>query len=606
MNLKDMAPVEVTPTQNQLELRMADFSNLAEALDYAAQGVTGYNFYRGGQVYVALPYTKLRDKARILARRLCGLGVERGARVAVVADTNPDFLCFFFACQYAGLIPVPLPAFVNMGGHKSFVAQLRKLIKISGAEIAFAPKDFLGFLVEATAGLNLRFRGAAEAFEKLPEQAISLHPLDGEELAYLQYTSGSTRFPRGVMMTQRTIMSNLREISVYGVGVRQMDRCVSWLPFYHDMGLVGLVLVPVATQMSVDYMSTRDFAMRPRQWLTLMSQNQGTISYSPPFGYELCLRRIRQNDLDDFDFSNWRIAGIGAEMIHPELLEDFAEFFAPCHFDREAFVPSYGMAECALAVSFAPLDRGIELDHIDEDRLARCAEAVPADLSRKTDNVHVKTLIKCGVPLPQYEIEIRDSQGNVLSERHCGTLFVRGPSVMSGYFGDKETTEEVLSSDGWFNTGDLAYLISGNIVITGREKDLIIIKGRNIWPQDLEYLAQTQKEVRTGDAAAFSVPGPDGEEMAVMMIECRNHDEKKRAELVERLKGLILEEIGIDCLLQFVPRNTLPHTTSGKLSRFEARRRFFEHLKKEESKQSSKGLNEYVEIKKAVSGAISR
>ena len=586
--MQDALSTEATPTQNELELRMADFSCLADALDYAAQGVTGFNFYRGAKLYAALPYAKLREKATSLARRLCGLGVERGGRVALVADTGPDFLCFFFACQYAGLVPVPLPAFVNMGGHKAYVSQLRRLLAICSAEIAVAPKDFIGYLAEAAESMNMRFVGTPKTFKELPEHAITLRPLESDELAYLQYTSGSTRFPRGVMITQRAAMSNLADIGNHGVKMTPADRCLSWLPFYHDMGLVGLVLVPVATQRSVDYLSTSDFAMRPRQWLELMTRNRATISFSPPFGYELCVRRVRQEDLAEFNFSSWRIAGVGAEMIRPEPLEQFAKIFEPCGFNRNAFLPCYGMAECSLAVSFSALDRGVELDCVDGDLLAQGPEAYPVNCGQKEeDKSNVKESVKCGFPLPSFEIEVRDSQGRVLPERQCGILFVRGPSVMSGYFGDPEATGEVLSSDGWLNTGDLAYRVSDAIVLTGREKDLIIINGRNIWPQDLEYLAHAQPKVRSGDAAAFSVPDFNGEEKALIMIEYRESDEAKRAELVDRLHAAVLEELGIDCLIYLVPRNTLPRTTSGKLSRSEARRRFLERVSIEQLTQSN-------------------
>jgi fatty-acyl-CoA synthase len=584
--------MEATPTQNELQLRLADFSSLADALDYAAQGETGFNFYRGGKLYAVLPYAKLREEARTVARRLCGLRVKRGGRVGLVADTDPDFMIFFFACQYAGLVPVPLPASFHFGSHKAYVDQLRRLLSNCDAEIAVAPRGFFEFLHEAAEGLNLRFMGTPEAFAEFPEQSTVLRPLASDELAYLQYTSGSTRFPRGVMITQTALMSNLADISTHGVKIQREDRCVSWLPFYHDMGLVGLVLVPVATQRTVDYSSTFDFAMRPRQWIALMSQNQGTISFSPPFGYELCARRIRQEDIAGFDLSNWRVAGVGAEMIRPEPLENFAKVFAPCGFKENAFVASYGMAECSLAVSFAGLGCALELDRVDGDCLARGKKAVPVDIGQGEDDTRVRPFVKCGTPLPRYEIAVRDSQGRDLPDRHCGNLFVRGPSVMSGYFGDPERTQAVLSSDGWLNTGDLAYRISGEIVITGREKDLIIINGRNIWPQDLEHLAQAQPEVRSGDAAAFSVPGPDGAEKAVTMIECRESDVAKRTELIERLRTIFFEELGLDCLVCLVPRKTLPRTTSGKLSRSQARQSFLEHFGKELLTQSSMDIYE--------------
>ncbi len=577
--MKDKVSMQVTPTENTLSLRLADFNNLSEALDYAAKGVTGCNFYRRGKLSFVLPYEKLREDSISIARRLSGLGLKRGSRVALIADTDPDFLRFFFACQYAGLVPVPMPAFVNMGGHKAYVSQLNRLVSICGASVAIAPKAFSSFLVEAVKTLDLSFTGTPSDFLKLPESKEDLKPLDGVEPAYIQYTSGSTRFPRGAVISQASVISNLAEIGAYGLKIGRTDRSVSWLPFYHDMGLVGFVLGPVAFQRSVDYLSTYDFAVRPRQWLTIISENHATISIGPPFGYELSARCIKEDDITSLDLSSWRCAGIGAEMIRAEQMEDFAKIFAPCGFKKTAFVACYGMAECSLAVSFSALNRGLELDCVDADELALKNRAVPCDSTQKASDHNIKTFVKCGKPLPQYEIEVRDSRGAVLPERHCGLLFLRGPSIMSEYFGDPETTAEVLSPDGWLNTGDLAYITSdGDIVITGRKKDLIIIKGRNIWPQDLECLAQLQPEVRSGGVAAFSVPGPDGSEMAAMMVECRQPDKEKRHEIKERLKRMVFEEFGIDCVICLVSRNVLPRTTSGKLSRSEARKRFLDRV----------------------------
>ena len=575
--------MDATPAANNLPQKVADFTTLADALDYAAQGETGYNFYNGSaKLYAKLPYQELREQSQALARRLIGLGISRGSRVAMVADTQPDFMRLFFACQYSGLIPVPLPASIHLGGRDAYVSQLERLLAICQAEIAMAPDDFLPYLKDATAGLNLRFSGSPKEFDDLPESDEPLRPPEPNDVAYLQYTSGSTRFPRGVMITQKAVLSNLFAILKYGIQIRPGDRAVSWLPYFHDMGLVGLVLAPMAAQMTVDYLNTRDFAMRPRLWLTLMSQNRGTLSFSPTFGYELAARRVREKEVANFDLSAWRIAGVGAEPIRTESLERFADLLAPSGFDRRSFVPCYGMAECALAVSFAPMGQGLDVDRVDSDTLAEEQKALPLHPNRDNGTASVNTFTNCGAPLPGFDVEIRDDQGQVLPERDCGTLFVRGPSVMSGYFGDLKATREVLSPDGWLNTGDLAYRIGNSIVITGREKDLIIINGRNVWPQDLEYLAEKQPEVRTGDASAFSVPGSNGEERAVMMVQCRESDESKRADLQERLNSQIRQEFGIDCLIELVPRNTLPRTTSGKLSRSGARK---EYLKRVAAKQ---------------------
>jgi len=475
------------------------------------------------------------------------------------------------------------------------VQQLRALIVSCEAAIAMAPDSYLGYLKEATEGLGLSFVGDSEAFAALPEPDADLCPQEPSDIAYIQYTSGSTRFPRGVVITQQAVLSNLAGIIKDGVKMGPGDRCCSWLPFYHDMGLVGLVLVPAASQVSVDYLGTREFAMRPRQWLALMTRSKATISFSPPFGYELCARRLRQGEADKFDLSNWRVAGVGAEMIRSESLVRFAQVLAPAGFDKRAFLACYGMAECSLAISFTPLDTGLTIDCIDGDHHSDNKEALPIqDVSG--DVTRARCFVDCGTPLPGYEVEVRDDAGRALTERSSGTIFVRGPSVMTGYFNAPEETIANLSTDGWLNTGDVGYRIGESLVITGRVKDLIIINGRNIWPQDLEYLAERQPEVRLGDALAFSVPGQDGEELTVMVVQCRESDAAKRKSLVERITSLVQADLGIDCYVELVPLHTLPRTSSGKLSRSKARQNFIAahdwgQLKSGDASVTEPGLN---------------
>ncbi len=566
--------LEATPTGNDQPLRAADFSNLASALDYAALGCTGSNFYTGrGGLYAVVSYRELRREAVRLARRLRGLGVERGGRLAIVAETHPDFMRFFFACQYAGLVPVPLPIPLNLGSHRVYVEQIRAMLQSCGASLAMAPEGYAKLLEESVSGLDLSYWGTPAGYDSLEEQEVELQPLGPGELAYLQYTSGSTRFPRGVMITQEAVMSNLSGIITEGLSVRRTDRCVSWLPFYHDMGLVGLVLAPLASQLTVDYLGTREFAMRPRQWLKLMSQNRGTISFSPPFGYELCNRRLREGEAEQFDLSAWRVAGVGAETIRPRVLEEFSETLSPSGFASRSFLACYGMAECSLAVSFAPLSESLSIDRIDGDYLAHHDYAQPLD---ETGGSRLSEFVNCGLPLSDFEVEIRDGTGAVVPERHIGVIHVRGPSVMSGYFGEPEITLETLSPAGWLNTGDIGYRTAEGLVITGRSKDLIIINGRNIWPQDLEQLAECQAEVRPGDALSFAVPGRDGCDVAVMVVQCREKDGEKRQELVKRLQGLIHREVGVDCHIELAPLHTLPRTSSGKLSRSKARQNYME------------------------------
>ena len=254
--------------------------------------------------------------------------------------------------------------------------------------------------------------------------------------AYLQYTSGSTRFPRGVEINQETVLDNLQGIAKNGLKLSSEDRFVSWLPFYHDMGMIGFILVPLICQLSADYLPSRTFAMRPRLWLKLISDNRGTISSSPTFGYALCAKRLRPSDYEKYDLSSWRAACVGAEQVNPVPLQTFAETLAPCGFDPKAFVACYGMAECVLAVSFAPLDLGLSVDYVDQDIMSTSGEAMPI----APDSANVAAYVDCGPTLPGFEFSIRDDDGNEVEERQCGEILLKGPSVMSGYFRDEEAT----------------------------------------------------------------------------------------------------------------------------------------------------------------------
>lgn len=561
--------LQATPTGNALSFRPANFSTLTEALDYAAQGDTGSNFYTGrGAIYASVTYSELREQAITLAQQLLGLGVAKGDRVALVAETNPDFIRFFYACQYAGLIPVALPASVKVGAHSAYVAQLKLLLEASDASVGMASEGYLPFLQEASEALGMRMVDTPDAFYALPAGNEVLPTAQPDDISYIQYTSGSTRFPRGVVIKHETAMANLQGIVTDGLKMDSNDRMMSWLPFYHDMGLVGFVLVPMAAQVSIDYLDTREFALRPRQWMSLMTKTRATISFAPSFGYDLCARRVRPADVASYDLSNWRVAGIGAEMIRPETLEHFAEMMTPAGFDQRAFLACYGMAECTLAVSFSPLNTGFTTHHIDADHLSEHHEAVLLDESETEGRG--RHFVNCGVPLPNFEVEIRDGN-EVLDDWQSGVIYLRGPSVMSGYYNLPEETSHALCDDGWLNTGDIGYLVDGVLTITGRKKDLIIIHGRNIWPQDLEHVAETQPEVRSGDAVAFSAPDHEGEEMCVLMVQCREQDPVKRNNLVRRLTALVRMEMSLDCYVQLVPNRSLPRTSSGKLSRAKAR-----------------------------------
>lgn len=558
-------------TSKDLLFRPATFSTLVEALDYAALGTNGLNFYSGrGTLAARLSYRDLKDQAVDLAKKLLKLGMSSGQRVALVAETGPDFVRYFFACQYAGLIPVPLPAVVKLGAHATFVTQLRNLLEACDATIAVSSEGYVPFLEEAAAGLGIDKIGSYDEFVALPSADDQPLPTaNTSDIAYIQYTSGSTRFPKGVVITHQGAISNLQGIAIQGVKIQPSDRLMSWLPFYHDMGLVGFLLVPVATQINVDYLATHEFAMRPRLWLSLMTQTKATISFSPCFGYDLCARRLRDGEASKFDLSNWRVAGIGAEMIRPKSLDLFAEALAPAGFKPSAFMACYGMAECTLGVSFSPLNVGYTTDYVDMDALSDDHRVVL--LNDQDGTGFGRHFVNCGQPLPSYQVEVRDDNGDPVGEYQAGVIHLRGPSVMVGYFGMPEETRQTLSADGWLNTGDIGYMANGTLTITGRQKDLIIIHGRNIWPQDLEHLCETQPEVRVGDALAFSVACNDGDEACIVLVECRETDDGKRRALIQRLRKLLREDLSLDCIVELVPPRSLPVTSSGKLSRSKAR-----------------------------------
>jgi len=557
-----------TPTVNSLPLRRADFASLADALDYAAGGETGVNFNLGaGKPPIVLSYRTLREQALVLARRLLSLELKRGARVAVVAETHPDFQRLFYACQYAGLVPVGLPAAINLGGLDAYKGRLRGLLQSCDASVAVTSAEFMRFLEGAAAGLGLAFLGTPAELDALPQAAGELQRSGPEETAYLQYTSGSTMFPRGVVITQSAVLSNLAGAANHGIDVRADDRGVSWLPFYHDMGLVGCMLAPMASQRSMDYLDPRDFAMRPRRWLELMTRTRATFSFGPPFGYGLCVRRIRPEDVAQYDLRAWRVAGIGAEPIREDVPEQFARLLAPAGFDRRAFVPCYGMAEASLAISFSPLGQGVIVERVDADHLTHALQARPAN----AQTARVSSLVRCGPPLPGHELEIHDDDGNRLADLQIGRIKVRGPSLMSGYFGQAEMTRQVLSADGWLDSGDIGYRVDGSVVVTGRHKDMIIINGRNIWPQDIEHIVERQPELRHMDAAAFFVHDAQGEEVPVVVVQSNVIDAEQCRLLVQRLQREINALLGINCLIELVPRRTLPRTSSGKLSRATAR-----------------------------------
>ena len=578
-----------TPTDDSgLTRRRADFDTIVDALEYAAKGCRGLNFYSSrGELDVSLTYVEIRERAEDIGRRLVGMGFEKGSRLALIAETTPDFICHFLGAQYASVLPVPLPLPTSFGGRDGYVEQLKRQLQSCQASAIISPASMAEILGEAIVDLNLRFAGTADEFLATAQDIGDVRLPSSDDLTYLQYSSGSTRFPHGISIAHDALMANAHGMGHDGVQIREGDRCVSWLPFYHDMGLVGTFLTTMACQVSADYLATEDFARRPLMWLSLMSRNKGTVTYGPTFGYDICARRVGPDALAALDLSGWRVAGIGGDMIRPEVMKNFADIFSPVGFKPEVFVPSYGLAECTLAVSFMPLGKGILTDQVDERVLSGeiSTEGAVAYDPNSDINGHqglhglngyaqLRDVVNCGKLLPGFEIEIRSPEGDVLDEPQMGRVYLKGISIMREYFNDPEATKQVLSTDGWLDSGDMGYMRDDHIFIVGRAKDMIIVNGCNHWPQDIEWAAEQLDGVRSGDVAAVSIPGGDAEEVPLVLVQCRLRDHEKRNELSETVRAEVMRATGIQCQVELVPPRALPRTSSGKLSRAKARAQF--------------------------------
>ena len=563
----ELAPPGTTPTLDSLPRRIADFDTLGEALDYAANGRCGLNFHDArGTPQRSYTYAELRTDALVHARRFLALGVKPGDRIALVAETGADFAACFFGAVYAGALPVPLPLPTSFGGRDAYINQLSMQLKSSDPRLFLYPTELTHFCKDAGEKVGVSSRDW-ESLADVEPAGGDLPTAEPDDIAYLQYSSGSTRFPHGVAVTHRALLGNLHAHGV-GLKVQDDDRCISWLPWYHDMGLVGCFLSPMSLQLSVDYLKTEDFARRPLAWLDMITRNPGsTVSYSPTFGYDICSRRMSSQTRaeDRFDLSRWRIAGNGADMIRPDVMQSFVDCFAAAGFRASAFCPSYGLAEATLAVSLMPPGEGIRVELVEENELSGCAPG-QADQPKR-----YRAVVNCGRPVTGMEVQVRGSDGELLPDRGIGQVFVRGTSVMHSYFRDEESTRACLSPDGWLDTGDMGYMSKGYIFIVRRAKDMIIINGRNHWPQDIEWAVEQLPGFKSGDIAAFAITGPSGEETPAVLVHCRVSDNEERGRLRDQIRERVRAITGITPVVELVPPRTLPRTSSGKLSRVKAR-----------------------------------
>ena len=570
-----MTDAALTPTPNDCELprRRSDFATFNEALDYAARSDKGLNFHdMRGTLERVYPYAQMREDALEAAYRIVAMGIGKEDRVALVAETSPEFAALFCACVYAGAWPVPLPLPTTFGGKESYIDQLVVQLESSDPALLIYPPE----IAEMTQAAAQRVGCKSIDWDTLAAQdapGADLPEAAPDDICYLQYSSGSTRFPTGVAVTHKALLHNL-----YGhaqaMDLGTNDRCVSWLPWYHDMGLVGCFLSLIANQVSADYLKTEHFARRPLAWLDLISRNPGaTLSYSPTFGYDICARRIssQSNVAERFDLSRWRVAGNGADMIRPDVMQNFVNAFADAGFQASSFNPSYGLAEATLAVTVMPPGEGIRVELVEEERLS----GRPRVLSKPA---RYRAIVNCGKPIPGMEVEIRGENDQLRGDHQIGKVWCRGKSVMHSYFRNEEATTDCLvakdNGDVWLDTGDMGYMADGYLFIVGRAKDMIIINGKNLWPQDIEWAVEQLPGFNHGDIAAFSIDTEGGEEAPAVLVHCRVSDPEERIKLRDQIADKVRGVTGMSCVVELVPPRTLPRTSSGKLSRAKAKKQY--------------------------------
>ena len=403
--------------------------------------------------------------------------------------------------------------------------------------------------------------------------AFSPPTITPDDLCFLQFTSGSTSHPKGVMVTHANLVANAGAfLGPEGIDRRDDDVAVTWLPLFHDMGLIGFVLGTILYDIPAVFIPTETFARSPRFWLEVISTKGGTLTYAPNFAFELVTKRVKDKDLAELDLSSVRVAGCGAEPIRAKTLQDFASKFAPCGFSENALLPSYGMAESTLAITFHQRDAPMIVDRVDGDAM-QAGHAKLSDDSTKT----VLEIVSCGTPFSGHPLKIVDDDGNALGEREVGQVLTKGPSVTGGYYQNDDATAEGWRG-GWLYTGDLGYMADGNLYICGRVKDLIIIRGANHYPQDIEWAVTDIEGVRRGNVVAFSIMR-DGVEGLVIAAESHSGDAER---LREEIPKVVMEQFALSTdHVALCSVGTLPKTSSGKAQRRKTKTMFEQRTLKE-------------------------
>src|SRR5690554_1618338 len=525
----------------------------------------GFTFMGSDRKERYLSFAMMEREAERRAALLAELDLPRGSRVALVLPDPYDFVLSFLGAVFAGYVPVPVYPRASFKNAEGYIDTLAHIVTASGARVVLAASGNLAVVEKLREREIVQpiIADVAELFDESRETPPYREPeIASDDLCFLQFTSGSTSKPKGVMVTHANLIANTTSfLGPHGLNRRDDDLAVSWLPLFHDMGLIGFVLGPLVCNINVYLMPTDIFARAPELWLETISARKATITYAPNFAYQLAIKRMKERDIEKLDLSTLRVAGSGAEPIRAATLLQFAEHFGPAGFREEAFLPSYGMAESTLAITFHELGTKLRIDRVSAKAM-REGRAEPAK-----DGEEALEIVGCGRPFPGHDLRIVDENGQDVGERIVGEVLTRGPSVTSGYFQNEEATRNAFMGD-FLRTGDLAYMADAYIYICGRVKDLIIVRGENHYPQDIEWLVGDLEGVRRGNVIAFSTVVNDVEEL-VVAAEANSTDAEN---LRRTIPVAVVEEFGIrPHHVAIVPLGTLPKTSSGKVQRQKAR-----------------------------------
>jgi acyl-CoA synthetase (AMP-forming)/AMP-acid ligase II len=518
-------------------------------------------------------YRELYHAAMSAAARLRDHGVRAGDRVVIVLPTSFELITSFFAVQLLDAIPVPSYPPAALERAPRAIERLRHVVASSGAQVCVTDRKLRALLGQLTGSGGLEAFVTADTLASGDRKSLPKMRPRGSSPAFIQYTSGSTDRPKGVLLSQRNLVMNIHAMGL-AMRITRADRGASWLPLYHDMGLIGGLLTSIYWHMPLALMSPLAFMADPLRWLQTIDAHRATISPAPNFAYALCARRAEKEParIAALDLSSWRVALNGAESVNHRVLREFQATFGPKGFRSNAMLPVYGLAESSLAVSFPPIDEDPHWQVVDRHLIA-AGHAVDTD----EDNPNAMVVVSVGHALPGHELIVVDEHGEELPEREVGHVVVRGPSIMEGYWEDPENTEAVLA-DGTLWTGDLGYVFAGQLYITGRAKDLIIVRGRNYYSEDLERIAAQIPGVRGGGVVAFAVQDDEREsEIAVMVCETRATDGAERESIVRQVSEAVAENSGIqlDEVVLAEP-GTIPKTSSGKPQRSLTRQRYLD------------------------------